>query len=467
MALMCAATADRADTQTGQIAIVGAGLAGSLLAILLGQRGYTVNVYERRGDPRIDHMDEGRSINLGISARGITALRAAGLWDDLQPRLVPMRGRMIHRPEGGLRFQPYGTRADEILHSVRRNELNAVLVDRAAKQPGVTFHFGTKCIGMNRDTAEVTLEDLATGNTTTVTADFVVGADGAFSEVRHQLQRGLPMDFQQDFMEWGYRELTIPANPDGSPRTPIEALHIWPSDRGLIVGHPNVANSITCTVLLPLRDDPNRPELRSFDSLNTEAEVREFFGQTFPDTLELIPDLVEQYFAHPTSYLVTIRTRPWHYRDRVVLIGDACHGIFPFYGQGMNAAFEDTVVLDECLAAHPHDREAAFAAFEQRRKPHTDVIADLAADNFIELRDRVRSPMHLLRAHTDLVLHRLLGDLWQPLYRMISHTTIPYGDAVRRARRQNQLLGIAAGVATAGVVGAAAAVTRRLLRRRR
>lgn len=463
---MCAATPDRVDDRPGRVAIVGAGLAGSLLAILLGRRGYPVDVYERRGDPRIGRQDEGRSINLGISARGITALRAVDLWGDLQPRLVPMRGRMIHQPEGGLRFQPYGTRADEILHSVRRNELNAVLVDRAEKQPGVRFHFGQKCVGLDRDRGELTLAEVDTGRTSTVTAEFVVGADGAFSEVRQQLQRGLPVDFRQDFMEWGYRELTVPANPDGTARTPIEALHIWPSDRGLIVGHPNVENSVTCTVLLPLHHDPARPELRSFDELDTPEAVREFFGRTFPDTLELIPDLVEQYFAHPTSYLVTIRTRPWHHQGRVVLVGDACHAIFPFYGQGMNAAFEDCLVLDECLAAHPGDRSAAFTAYEQRRKPHTDVIADLAADNFLELRDRVRSPLHVLRTHTDLTLHRLLGDLWQPLYRMISHTTVPYGDAVRRARRQNQVLGLTAGLATAGAVWAAGATVRRLLRRR-
>lgn len=462
---MCAATPDRVDDRPGRVAIVGAGLAGSLLAILLGRRGYPVDVYERRGDPRINQQGEGRSINLGISARGIAALRAADLWDDLQPRLVPMRGRMIHRPEGGLRFQPYGTRPDEILHSVQRNELNAVLVDRAEKQPGVRFHFGQRCVGLDRERGELTFADVATGQTSTVTAEFVIGADGAFSEVRQQMQRGLPSVYRLDFMEWGYRELTIPANPDGSPRTPLEALHIWPSDRGLIVGHPNVENSITCTVLLPLEDDPARPELRSFDALDTPKAVREFFGQAFPDTLELIPDLEEQYFAHPTSYLVTVRTRPWRYRDRVVLVGDACHAIFPFYGQGMNAAFEDCLVLDECLAAHPRDRAAAFAAYEQRRKPHTDVIADLAADNFIELRDRVRNPWHLLRAHTDLTLHRLLGDLWQPLYRMISHTTIPYGDAVRRARRQNQVLGLTAGLTAAGAVWTATAAARRLRRR--
>lgn len=454
------------DGRAGRVAIVGAGLAGSLLAILLGRRGHPVDVYERRDDPRAGRADEGRSINLGISARGIHALRQVGLWDGLQPRLVPMRGRAIHRPGAPPRFQPYGTRPEEILHSIRRNELNAVLVDRAEKEPAVRFYFGRRCTGLDRDRGRLTLTDPATGGSTTAEADVVVGADGAFSEVRQLMQRGLPVDYRQDFMDWGYRELTIPSNPDGTARTPIEALHVWPSQRGLIVAHPNPDNSLTCTVLLPHHDDPHRPDAPSFDSLTTGAAVRSFFAAEFPDTLELVPDLTEQFFAHPVSQLVTIRTAPWHYRGRVVLVGDACHAIYPFYGQGMNSAFEDCLVLDECLARHPGDAAAGFAAYQRLRKPHTDVLADLAIDNFVELRDRVRDPLHVLRGKADLALHRLMPELWQPLYRMVSHTTIPYGDALRRARRQDRILSWSAGAAVAGTALAAVAGWRRLVTRR-
>lgn len=450
----------------GRVAVVGAGLAGSLLAILLGRRGGEVDVYERRPDPRTGRTDEGRSINLGISARGIEALRAVGLWEDLQHRVVPMRGRMVHRPDGSLRFLPYGTRPDEILHSIRRDELNAVLVDYAEKVGGVRFHFGQRCTGLDVAEGRLELADAATGAAVTATADLVVGADGAFSEVRRHLHRVVPANYRQDFLDWGYREVTIPAHPDGTARTPIEALHVWPSDRGLIVAHPNPDNSLTCTVLLPHDDDPGRPQLTSFASLDTEAAVWRYFRETFPDIVDLAPDLAADFLAHPVGQLVTVRTSPWHYRDRVVLVGDAAHAITPFYGQGMNSAFEDCLVLDECLGAAPGDRAGALANFQQRRKPHTDVLADLALDNFTELRDRMRNPLHLLHARADLLLHRLMPGTWQPLYRMVSHTTIPYGDALRRARRQDRILAGGAAAAGAGLLAATAAGWRRARRSR-
>jgi kynurenine 3-monooxygenase len=455
-----------------RIAIVGAGLAGALLATLLARRGATIDVYERRSDPRTGRTDEGRSINLGISARGIQALHAVGLWERLQSQLVPMRGRMVHRPDGSLRFLPYGTRPDEILHSIQRNALNALLVDQAEKAGDVRFHFGQRCSGLDCADGRLTVTDAAAGTTSTIAADLVVGADGAFSEVRQHLNRAVPANYRQDFLDWGYRELTIPPHPDGSARTPIEALHVWPSRRGLIVAHPNIDNSLTCTVLLPHQDDPQRPDLASFTSLCTEEDVRTYFRENFPDTVDLIPNLAADYFAHPVGHLVTIRTAPWHYRDRVVLVGDACHAITPFYGQGMNSAFEDCLVLDECLARAGTDRAAALARYQQRRKPHTDVLADLALDNFTELRDRVRNPLHLLHAKADLALHRLLPRWWQPLYRMVSHTTIPYGEALQRARRQDRALGLglvaaAAGLTTAATVAARRARARRASRRTR
>lgn len=446
--------------------IVGAGLSGSLLAVYLARRGYDVTVVERRGDPRGAASGGGdRSINLGVSARGIRALKQVGLWDALAGRLVVMRGRMIHRPDGTLAFQAYGTRPDEVLHSIRRNELNAVLVDNAEKYAGVRFHFGQHCVAVDTENVTVTVADVETGESHTHHGTFVVGADGAFSAVRQQMHRGRPASLHREFLDWGYKELTIPAHADGSARTPIEALHLWPSDSGLIVGHPNIDNSITCTLLLPLESTGGAP---SFATLPDSRSASAYLAARHPDLPALIPDLAEQYDAHPVAHLVAVRTDTWHDRDRVVLVGDACHAVTPFYGQGMNAAFEDCLVLDGCLHRHPGDRAAAFAEFQRLRRVHTDVLADLSMRNFVELRDRVRSPLHLARNQVDLWLNRLFPNAWRPLYAMVSHSTTPYGDALRRARRQDALLataGLVAGAAVAGSgLAAAAAALRRVKR---
>jgi kynurenine 3-monooxygenase len=431
-----------------------------LLAVYLARRGYEVTVVERRGDPRRAVSSGGdRSINLGMSARGIRALQRVGLWDALAGRLVVMRGRMIHRSDRTLAFQAYGTRPDEVLHSIRRNELNAVLVDNAEKYAGVRFHFGQRCVSVDTANVTVTVTDADTGATRTHHGDFIVGADGAFSAVRQQLHRGRPASLRREFIDWGYKELTIPANDDGSARTPIEALHLWPSDGGLIVGHPNIDNSVTCTLLLPLEG------ASSFATLSDPRSAAAFLAARFPDLPELIPDLAAQYDAHPVAHLVTIRTDTWHDRDRAVLVGDACHAVTPFYGQGMNAAFEDCLVLDECLHRHPDDRAAAFAEFQRLRRAHTDVLADLSMRNFVELRDRVRSPWHLAISRADLWLNRLFPTAWHPLYAMVSHSTTPYGDALRRSRRQNAVL--TAAVVGAGAVGAGAVTATVALRRMR
>lgn len=434
--------------------IVGAGLSGSLLAVYLARRGYDVTVIERRGDPRgAVSAGEDRSINLGLSARGIRALREVDLWDALRGRLVTMRGRLIHRTDGTLAFQAYGTRPDEVLHSIRRNELNAVLVDNAEKHAGVRFHFGRRCVAVDTEAVTVTVVDAKTGARHTHHGDFIVGADGAFSAVRQQMHRGRPASIRQEFIDWGYKELTIPAHADGSARTPIEALHLWPSDNGLIVGHPNVDNSITCTLLLPLSSADGGP---SFATLPDARTASAHLAERFPDLPGLVPDLADQYDAHPVAHLVTVRTDTWHVGGRVVLIGDACHAVTPFYGQGMNAAFEDCLVLDGCLRRRPGDRAAAFAEFQRLRRAHTDVLADLSMRNFVELRDRVRSPWHLARSRADLLLNRLFPDAWRPLYAMVSHSTTPYGDALRRARTQDRAL--AAAVTGVGVLTAAAAL---------
>ncbi|HEX2133003.1 MAG TPA: NAD(P)/FAD-dependent oxidoreductase [Actinophytocola sp.] len=426
------------------VLIAGAGLAGSLAAVYLAGRGHEVRVVERRPDPRTSAPD-GRSINLGLSQRGITALREVGLLDELWRRTTPMRGRMVHT-DAGLSFHPYGTADDQILHSILRDDLNTALIDRA-EADGVRFDFEHRVVALDRSLPALTVHD---GQSThELKADLVLGADGAFSAVRTHLHRGTRAELHQEFMDWGYKEITVPANPD----TRLEALHLWPGRSGLVVAHPNRDGTLTATVFLPFEGED------SFAELTTPAAVRRLFATQFADLASLVPDLVEQFLAHPTGNLVTIRTAPWQHEGRVVLLGDAAHAVYPFYGQGMNAAFEDCSVLDACLAG-TGDLDTALREFERRRRRHTDVLAALSKENFLELRDGMRSPLFLARKKADLLLHKVFPNAWQPLYTMVAHTTTPYADALARARRQDRALAAAA-VTVAGTVVAALARSRR------
>ncbi|WP_431894345.1 FAD-dependent oxidoreductase [Nonomuraea sp. bgisy101] len=426
--------------------IAGAGPAGTLLACYLAGRGHQVAVYERRPDPRGKADAEGRSINLGLSARGVRALGGIGLMDRVWPLTVPMRGRAVHVPGGQTTFHPYGARDDEILHSVLRRDLVSLLIDHADARPEVSFHFGHRVVELDREAPAVQVVEEESGESSRVTADVIVGADGAFSAIRTQLHRGLRADLHQEVLDWGYKELTIPAADDGSARVRLEALHVWPGGDGLIVAHPNMDNSLTATLFLPHEGPGGFAEI-------TDPEA--FFAERFPDALPLMPDLAKEYAGNPVGHLVSIRTAPWHHRGGVVLVGDACHAVYPFYGQGMNSALEDCLVLDRCLGEHPGDPERAFAAFEQARRPHTDVLDELSRQNFVELRDRVRSPFHHLRRQADLLLARTFPGRWVPLYTMISHTTMPYADALAKARRQDAILRWAA-VTAAGATALAA-----------
>ncbi|WP_216207572.1 FAD-dependent oxidoreductase [Amycolatopsis aidingensis] len=434
------------------LTIIGAGLAGSLMSVYAARRGFPVVVYERRGDPREPGAaDTGRSINLGLSQRGLRALEQAGLLETIRPAAAPMRGRVVHHHDGRLSFQPYGTSAEQILHSVLRHDLNAALINRA-EQLGVTFHFGQKLRALDLETGTALVGD------TEVAAEVVIGADGVHSAVRDQIPHSRT---GRKTLEWGYKELHIPAGPAGERRTDPEALHVWPGERGLIVAHPNVDTTLTGTVFLPHEGQG------SFATLTSPAAVREFFAGRFPDALTLMPDLVEEFLAHPVGSLHTIRTAPWHAGGRAVLLGDAAHAVYPFYGQGMNSSFEDCSVLDACLAEHGADLRTAFAEFQRRRKRHTDVLAELSERNFVELRDRVASPLYALRKKADLVLNTLLGERWMPLYTMVSHTTVPYADALATARRQDRVLGALGAAALLGAgAGIRAARSRSFVRRR-
>jgi kynurenine 3-monooxygenase len=429
---------------TARAGVVGAGLGGAMMAIYLARRGFDVRVFERRPDLRRASV-RGPSMNLGLSRRGIAALERVGLADDVLRLAIPMTGRVVHGLGGGVAYQPYGRNGHEVIHAAKRNDINAVLLDAAEASGVVRLRFCRRCVHLDRDSGEARFHDEASGEETVEAADFWVGADGLSSGVRRALQRGLHADYQQEYLDWGWKELTIPPGPGGSCRLERNAFHLWPRGGCMNFAHPNQDGSFTCSLVLPLQGE------RSLASLDEPGKVHAFFTATFPDLVPLIPDLERQFLANPVVPLATIRTSLWHYRDRVVLLGDSAHAVVPFYAQGMNAAFEDCAVLDDCLERHGADLAAAFAAYQALRKRHTDALADMSKQNFVELRDRVRSPRLRARRKLDILLNRWLGEAWAPLHARVTNTLIPYADALELERRQDRIL-LWTGVGAAGLL---------------
>jgi kynurenine 3-monooxygenase len=416
---------------TPQFTIVGAGLAGTLLACYLGKAGHRVDVYERRPDPRGKERTAGRSINLAISVRGIQALREVELADEVLRAAIPMRGRMMHARDGKLTFQPYGKDDSESINSISRAGLNVTLLDAAAGYPSVRLFFKQRCAGFDPVTGEVELTDEQTNAAKRVATQVLIGADGAYSALRLQMQMLGQFNLSQDYLPYGYKELHVPPGAGGTFQMEKHALHIWPRRQFMMIALPNLDGSFTCTLFWPL-EGPG-----SFAALERDDAVRRYFAEQFPDAVPMMPTLVEDYRANPVGPLVTIRCHPWHVGGKAVLLGDAAHAVVPFLGQGMNAAFEDCTVLSQCLAEHGPDWEAAFRSFEARRKEHVDALADLCLENFVEMRDKVGSRTFLLRKKIENTLHRLMPSHYLPLYTMVSFTTIPYGTARRRAWQQN------------------------------
>jgi kynurenine 3-monooxygenase len=421
------------DESTTRVAIVGAGLSGTLAACLLAEAGYDISVYERWPDPRIDGFAGGRSINLALSTRGVHALERAGLVEPVLADAVPMRGRMIHSPKGRLSFQPYSKNPTDAINSISRSGLNLTLMEGADRYDNVRYYFGHRCVRVDLEAPAILL---STGDRTNVTteADVVIGCDGAFSAVREQMEREHRFSYDQMYLEHGYKELTIPPTAAGEFALDPNALHIWPRGGFMMIALPNRDRSFTCTLFWPYAG------ANSFEAVRGDDEVRSFFEMNFPDAVPLMPTLVDDYRLNPVGSLVTVRCSPWHYDGKVVLVGDAAHAIVPFYGQGMNAAFEDCVVLADCLREAPSDRPAALTAYFSQRKTNADAIADLALANFIEMRDRVASPVFRLRKRTERVLHRELPNWYTPLYNMVTFTRIPYAEARRRAQRLERVL---------------------------
>jgi len=410
--------------------LIGSGLAGGLLAAYLGRRGHEVDLYERRADPREGNIIGGRSINLAISTRGIHALEQIGIAEEALRYAIPMRGRMIHDRSGALHFTPYDVDPQKCINSIGRAALNTTVIEAAQCYPNVRVHFDHRCTEVDLDTAAAHFE---TANcTVTASADAVVGVDGAFSAVRKSMQREIAnFQYDESYLAHGYKELTIPPAPDGSWRMEKNALHIWPRKSFMMIALPNPDGSFTCTLFWEFEGP------RSFATMKSDDDVRRFFGEEFPDAVSLMPTLLDDFRDNPTGSLVTIRCAPWFFRDKVCLVGDAAHAVVPFYGQGMNAAFEDCVVLDECLQNFPQDRERAFGEYFHHRKENADALADLAIGNFIEMRDKTASKTFRAKKKLDHFLEAALPGIYLPLYTMVTFTRMPYATAAQRARIQD------------------------------
>jgi kynurenine 3-monooxygenase len=432
--------------------LIGSGLAGGLLAAYLGRRGYEVDLYERRADPREGNLVGGRSINLALSTRGIHALEQIGVADDVLKQAIPMRGRMIHPAKAGQApiFVSYDVDPNKHINSIGRAALNTTVIEAAQRYSNVRVFFNHKCTGVDLDsaTAQLVNSSVAAGvspasdQTISASGDAVIGVDGAFSAVRQSMQLKIK-DFQYDesYLAHGYKELTIPPGPNGSWQMEKNALHIWPRKSFMMIALPNPDGSFTCTLFWEFEGP------RSFATTKTNDNVRQFFEEEFADAVPLMPGLLEDFRNNPTGSLVTIRSAPWFYRDKVCLVGDAAHAVVPFYGQGMNAAFEDCVVLDECLqefapatagsSVGEQDRERAFAEYFRRRKPNADALADLALENFIEMRDKTASKAFRAKKKLDHFLEAALPGIYLPLYTMVTFTRVPYAQARRRAKVQD------------------------------
>lgn len=410
------------------VAIAGAGLVGSLLSIYLAKRGYEVTLFERRGDMRKKGYEGGRSINLALSNRGLKALEEVGLADEIKKVAIPMHGRVMHNRQGQLTFQPYG-KEGQYINSVSRSALNVVLMNEAEKQ-GVKILFDQRITKVDLDRTVLSVD--SGPSPVDRSFDYIIGADGAFSAVRGAMQIIERFDYSQDYIDHGYKELHIPPGAGGTFQLEKNALHIWPRESFMMIALPNPDGSFTCTLFFPFEGSP------SFDKLKTSADVQEFFQSTFPDAVALMPDLLKDFTANATSSLITVKCYPW-VKNKTLLIGDAAHAIVPFFGQGMNAGFEDCRLLNNLLESNK--LSDVLNQFQQERKKDTDAIAQLALDNFIEMRDLVADADFLLRKKIEAHLHKLFPQRWVPLYSMVTfYESVPYSTAYETGQRQKRIM---------------------------
>jgi kynurenine 3-monooxygenase len=415
-----------------KVVIVGGGLVGSLWSVFLSRRGYEVAVYERRSDMRAAGYQGGRSINLAMSHRGWRAVEKAGIQDALRDVALPMYGRMMHSTEGTLTFQPYG-KSGEAIYSVSRGGLNLELLHIADQSELVRFHFNEKCIHVDADQGIIHFENTQTGHISQVQASLIFGTDGAYSAVRGSLQNRPRFNFTQDYLDYGYKELSIPPIKGDFAMDP-EALHIWPRGNFMLIALPNTDKSFTCTLFMPFEGE------QGFEQLQSETAILDFFRAHFADTIPLMPRLIAEFQHNPVSALATMRCAPWHFGPKVLLLGDAAHAIVPFFGQGMNAGFEDCTLLDALLDTYPEDWQTIIPKFSEQRIPDANAIADLALQNFVEMRDLVADPGFLLKKRISAVLAERYPEEFMPMYSMVSFSHVPYREALQAGKDQDILL---------------------------
>ena len=417
------------------VTIVGAGLVGSLLSIYLSKRGYKVNVFERRADMRLETMSAGRSINLALSDRGWRGLEGVGIADDIKKIAIPMYGRFIHHKDGTNAYQPYG-KDNQAIYSVSRADINMKLMDLAEQQENVNIQFNKKCTLINRKDLAITFEDNLTKETSNSSADLLFGADGAFASSRLSIQlQSDRFEYNQHYIDCGYKELIIPAGKNGEFLLDKNALHIWPRGSFMMIALPNPDGNFTCTLFLPFEGE------KSFSNLKTDKQVEDFFKSEFSDAFTLMPTLISDFKTNKTASLVTVKCAPWVFDNKIGLIGDAAHAIVPFYGQGMNCGFEDCVVLNELIEKHNDDWDIIFPEYEQLRKPDGDAIADLAIANFVEMRDKTADPKFILQKKIEAKFSQHYPDKWIPLYSMVTYSPhIRYSTALKEGQKQQKIM---------------------------
>jgi kynurenine 3-monooxygenase len=413
--------------------IVGAGLVGSLWAVYLAKAGYKVTIYERRSDIRKADISAGKSINLALSTRGWKALKEVGVDKEIEPIAIPMYGRIMHDTDGHHTFQQYG-KDGQAIFSVSRGGLNAKMMDIAEEHGGATIKYNHRCVDVDLEEGIVHLLNEASGETITDQADVVFAADGAFSAVRYNgMQKLDRFDYSQDYIDDGYRELLLPANEDGSYKLDKNALHIWPRGRFMLIALANEDGSFTCTLFMPFEGE------NSFEQLTTDEAVDKFFKETFPDFYDMFPNLIDSWHGHPLSSLAIVRCYPWTH-GKVALMGDAAHATVPFYGQGMNAGFEDCSVMWELMQKHNEDWDKVFKEYTELRKPDGDAVQDLSKHNYHVMRDFVADPTFLLQKKIEKRFSELYPDKWMPLYSQVSFSSIRYSDAWNTGFKQDEIM---------------------------
>lgn len=420
------------------ILIIGAGLCGALLALRLGQKGYKITLVEMRPDLRNVDISEGRSINLAISDRGIKAMKLVGIQDKVETLCIPMYGRMIHDTEGNSFLSKYSGRDHEYISSVSRQDLTALLMNEAEALENVTLIFNKKCNQVDFENKNATFTDYHTKAVSTLEADIIFGTDGAGSALRKSYynKRKFLFNFSQNFLKYGYKELSILPTEIGGYQTEKNALHIWPRGDFMLIALPNLDGSFTVTLFLSYEQGTF-----NFSNLTTPEIVTTFFEKEFPDALKLMPNLIDDFFNNPTSPLGTIKCTPWHYKNHTLLLGDAAHAIAPFYGQGMNASFEDVVVLDNLIDKHKGDWEAIFKTFSKTRKKDTDAIADLAIDNFLEMKEHTANPIFQEKRKLEIALEKEFPKAYASKYALVTFNEhIGYHEAMVQGRAQDKAI---------------------------